>query len=335
MRPMNPPRADAEDYIQFLIATPPACPAVEAARVQPAGPAAPAHDAFTRLLTRLQPDPQTLWAEVAPLLPPDGVLILDDTTLDKPYARRIDLVTPHWSGKHKSVVSGVNLVTAAWSDGGRLLPVDYRVYHPEGDGKTKNDHFRDTATAASERGLTPRCVLFDSWYASLGNLKLVRGAGWTFLTRLKSNRLVRVDRGEAPPLSRQPISASGAAVWVPGYGELRVFRATAPDGGAEHWATNEISMTELARLGLAQESWAVEVYHRGLKQHTEVEKCQARLGRSQRNHVGLAIRAFVRLEWHRWTTGASWAEAERGIIRAAVRRHLKDPRITLPQPATA
>jgi len=29
----------------------------------------------------------------------------------------------------------------------------------------------------------PRAVLFDSWNASLANLKQVRGLGWTYLTR--------------------------------------------------------------------------------------------------------------------------------------------------------
>ncbi len=82
-----------------------------------------------------------------------------------------------------------------------------------------------------------------------------------------------------------------------------MFRVVAPDGGAEHCATSDPGMGESARYGLAQESWAVESYQRGLKQHTEVEKCQAHLGRAQANHIGLAIRAFVRLEWHRRTTG--------------------------------
>ena len=94
-------------------------------------------------------------------------------------------------------------------------------------------------------------------------------------------------------------------------------------------------MTELARHGLAEEAWAVETYHRGLKQHTEVEGCQARLARAQLNHIGCAIRAFVRLEWHRWTTGRTWFEAKTAIVRAAVRRYLGEPGIRLPQPATA
>ena len=60
---MNPPRASAEDYIQFLIATPKVASAAEAARAQPVRSDAPAHDAFTRLLHRLEPNPAARWDE--------------------------------------------------------------------------------------------------------------------------------------------------------------------------------------------------------------------------------------------------------------------------------
>ncbi len=82
---MNPPRATDLDYIDFLVGTPRQASACEAARVQPASPLAPAHDAFTRLLARLEPDPETLWREVRPhVRRGDSVLIVDDTVLDKP-----------------------------------------------------------------------------------------------------------------------------------------------------------------------------------------------------------------------------------------------------------
>ena len=60
-----------------------------------------------RLLNRLEPDPEILWQEAEPLVETNkGVLVLDDTTLDKPYAKHIDLVTRHWSGKHQSSSAG-------------------------------------------------------------------------------------------------------------------------------------------------------------------------------------------------------------------------------------
>ena len=333
---MNAPRCTAEDYIQFLLATPKVCSATEAARVQPDTPGRPAHDAFTRLLHRLEPDPRALWDEVRPLVDRSaGVLVIDDTTLDKPHARHIPPVTRHWSGKHYRVVDGINLITLVWTDGDRLYPTDYRIYHKAIDGKTKNDHFRDLVAAAHARGLAPRCVLFDSWYAGLENLKQVRGYGWVFLGRLQGNRLVRVDRGPPTAGDALPIAEAGTVVWLPGFGPVKVFRTAARDGGAEYWVTNDTGLDDTGRLVLAELSWAVEEYHRGLEQFTGVERCQTRLAQAQRNHIGWAIRAFVRLEWHRFTTGVSWFEAKMRIIREAVRNYLARPAYRLPGPATA
>lgn len=154
---MNAPKVNASDYVQFLIASPRVVSGTEAARVQPhGGDSAPAHDAFTRLLHRLEPDPVQLWEESRTQVERRrGVLILDDTTLDKPYAQHMGLVTRHWSGKHRSVVRGINLLTLLWSDGHRLIPVDYRIYDRPNDGLTKNDHFRAMLETAYARASSP------------------------------------------------------------------------------------------------------------------------------------------------------------------------------------
>jgi DDE superfamily endonuclease len=327
---MNPPRVRPEDYIDFLIATPKAASAVEAALVQPARPGAPAHDAFTRLLHRLEPDPETLWREARPQVDlAGGALVLDDTVLDKPYARHIDLVGRHWSGKHQRVVQGIDLVSLVWTDGDRIIPCDYRVYHDAKEA-TKNDHFRAMIDAAHARGFRPSRVLFDGWYASLANLKHLRALGWGWLTRLKANRLVNKDRQGERPLSRTEVRPEGTAVWLTGYGLVRVFKIVAPDGDIAYWATDDLGMSDLTRQQLAEYGFSIETYHRGIKQHAEAERCQARSARAQRNHVGLALRAFLRLEWHLFSTGISWVEAKAAIIRDAVRAYLAHPSIRLP-----
>jgi putative transposase len=69
----------------------------------------PEHDAFTRLLTRLEPDPAALWQEAKSQIDrQSGVRVIDASTLEKPYARAIELVTRHWSGKHHAVVQAIN-----------------------------------------------------------------------------------------------------------------------------------------------------------------------------------------------------------------------------------
>jgi putative transposase len=46
---------------------------------------------------------------------------------------------------------------------------------------------------------------------------------------------------------------------------------------------------------------------------------------SRANHIGLAIRAFLRLEHHFFTTGISWYEVKTRMIRDAVRNYLAEP----------
>jgi len=43
------------------------------------------------------------------------MLILDDTTLDKPYAHKMEAVTWYWMSKHHRVVKGINLITTLWT----------------------------------------------------------------------------------------------------------------------------------------------------------------------------------------------------------------------------
>ena len=327
---MNPPKYQAIDYINFLIATQRAYSCCEAERVQPASEAAPAHDAINRLLHRHDPSPEELWQEAESYVDlTQDLLVLDDTVLDKFYAHRMDLVSRQWSGKHKRVVQGINLTTLLWSDGDKHIPCDYRLYEKAVDGATKNDHFRAMLTTAQERGFQPACVAFDSWFSGLANLKFIAHYGWRWLTRLKRNRLVNPDRHGNRAVSEIDIGAQGQIVHLKGYGMIRVFKIVAPDGDIDYWATNDLEMSELQRLQWAEWEWSIEEYHRGLKQCCGVEKAQVRSSRAQRNHIGFAIRAFLRLEMHWFNTGISWYEAKLRIIRDAVRSYLTAPTIDL------
>jgi hypothetical protein len=331
---MNTAKVQPEDYVQFLLGSPMQFTCTEAARVQPDQPDPPAHDAFNRLLTRLEPDPEALWLEARPQIRlDDGLLVLDDSTLDKPYARKMGLVSWHWSGNHHAVVKGINLLTLLWTDGDRHIPTDYRIYDKAHDGQSKNDLFTQLLRGAHQRGLRPRCVCFDSWYSSLANLKEIRSLGWTWLCRLKSNRQVRVDFGEAQAISTVDIPAAGRAVHLPGYGSIRVFRVVATNGDTDHWASSDLGMGALTRLQYGEFSWRIEEYHRGIKQFCGVERCQARRVKAQRNHIGLSIRAFLRMEYHCFALGLSWFQAKLDIIRHAVRTYLANPSIRLPMAA--
>jgi putative transposase len=205
---MNTPKYQEEDYINFLIATQKAYSCTEAARVQPNKSVS--HDSILRILYKLDPTSDSLWEEACRYVnKARGCLIIDDTTIDKPYANKMDLVYYQWSGKHKRVVKGINLQSLIWTDGDSLIPLDYCIYDKAKTGLTKNDNFRSMLLKAKERGFFPEYILFDSWYASLENLKLIRKLEWLWLTRLTPHRLVDPDDKGNRPIHEVEISESG------------------------------------------------------------------------------------------------------------------------------
>ena len=328
---MNPPKCRAEDYIQWLIASPKVASCTQAAT---STPGFVAHDAYTRLLQRLEPESETLWQEVKNLVSLDsGWLVLDDTTLDKHYAKKMELVTRHWSGKHHAVVQGINLITLLWTDGDLAIPIDWRVFNKEKDQLSKNDHLWQMLHTARQRGFQPTAVLWDSWYSSLKNLKLLRSFDWKFFVGLKSNRQVSYDKIGNHAVREVAMEAGHKHVHLKGYGWVELYKAPAntKEESWRYFIGTEPPKSNAQVQHLRETANQIEVYHRGLKQECHVERCQARKERKQRNHIALAIRSFVRLEVHRYNTGISRFEAKLSIFREAIRSYLKAPLFTLPK----
>jgi putative transposase len=154
--------------------------------------------------------------------------------------------------------------------------VDFRIYYPDKDGKNKNDHFRDMVRAAEKRGFQPNCVIFDPWYSSIENLKLLRSLNWYWCTRLKSNRLVDPDHTYNRQVSTIDIPPEGKVVHLRQYGFIKVFRVVHSDGETEHWATDILDASESDRKSFKDLGWNIKEYHRGIKQCCCIEKCQGR-----------------------------------------------------------
>lgn len=162
-----------------------------------------------------------------------------------------------------------------------------------------------------------------NWLAE--QVVLMPGARCDFITyrTLETELLIPFTPGQkntpffGPSLGAQVERLAG----LQGYGFVRVFRFAAPDGGTEgaaYWASSDPELTEAQRVPLAALAWGIEQYHRGLKQCCGMEKAQVRAAKAQRNHVGYALRAFLRLEAHRLQTGRSWYEAKKQLLREAI-----------------
>lgn len=112
-------------------------------------------------------------------------LIIDDSVQEKPYAKAIELVYPHYSGNKHQVVRGIDIVNLVHSSGdGDHYPIDYRTYAPEYAPETKNDYFLAMLKEVFEvRNIRAKHVPFDSRYAIAEKLKYIHRQGRIFTTR--------------------------------------------------------------------------------------------------------------------------------------------------------
>lgn len=290
------------------------------------------HDSINRFLERERYEPKDLFdEEKARVELVGGILSVDDTVLDKPYSdpAKAALIDNFYSGKHKKVVKGINLITLFYTDiQGVSVPVNYRLYN-KSEGKTKNEYFREMLTEVLAWGLSPSWVTGDSWYASLPNLKFIRRQGMNFMFGIESNRKISIERGKYIQAQKfEDWSDSGNVVYLKDYGMVKMFRQLYKNvyryyimGVAHLDDLDGLGVTDFERVHSAH--WHIERYHRAIKQVCNIERFQVRREYPIRNHIFCAIKSFVKLEFMRFKKViAHWYEMKRDLFMDVIREHI-------------
>lgn len=281
-------------------------------------PAELSHDGISRWLKEKNFSPKDVWQNAQALIDQteECLLIADDSVLSKTYSKKIELVNYQYSGNEHDVVAGIGLINLLWygCKQDQSIPIDYRIYDKDTDGKTKNSHFCDMLSLAKKRGLNPAAVVMDAWYSSLKNLKAIRDHGWIWVTALRKNRKVNRDVS----LETLDIPDEGLSVYLRGYGWVTVFKFVAKNGRIDYVSTNMENPTREGVQKIIEARWSIEVYHRELKQTCGIERCQARTGRAQRNHICLSILAWLDKYRRRISENLSFYQQDWDVIKYAI-----------------
>jgi DDE superfamily endonuclease len=303
------------------------------------------HDVINDFLREKRFMPREVWRLVKDRIEDSkaAFLIVDDSVHDKRYSRFIELGRAQDSGNAHRVGKGIGVVSLVHSGGkeGDFYPIDYRGYAPDVDGKTKHDHWQEMFVhAVDQQQIKARTSLFDAWYASAENLKLIHRRHWTFFTTLKSTRLVSLNKEQGyihlEEIEWTPARLTHGVVVklkeVPF--KVRLFKLVAPDGDIDWVITNDLEETVTAQV--AEDSsdvrWQVEELHRDLKQLSGSEKCQCRLARAQRNHLACCYHAWVSLKVQAKELGQTMYELRSSLFSAYLRAELRNPRIVACSP---
>lgn len=299
------------------------------------------HDSVTDYLMNERLTPRLLWELSQELIDdnPDGFFIVDDSVQDKRYSRSIELVKRQYSGNVHGLVRGIGVVNLVHSSGKEkdFYPIDYRIYSPEQDGKTKNEHFADRVkNAIYSKKIQAQPILFDTWYASANNLKLVNLLELIFFTTLKNNRLVSLsfDSGWIHlddidwTSHRQQHGVMVKLKEVPF--KVRLFKVVAKNGDIDWVITNhpDETLTTQVVQQANKVRWQVEELHRSLKQLTGIEKCQCRKGRSQRNHIACCYHAWISIKVKAKKLAKTLYQTKRDLLTDYLRLELQNPRIS-------
>ena len=165
---MSKSKCSRDLYCKFLEVTSTRYSALSLSEVAPESMGL-SHDSVTRWLSSSKAQPKDIWeAASKEIAGRRGILAFDDVVIDKSRSNKMELVNWQYSGTEHGTVKGIGVVNALWqTSNDEYTPIDYRIWNPPDDGKTKNNHFRDMLSSAKTRGLEPEMAVADNWYSSL------------------------------------------------------------------------------------------------------------------------------------------------------------------------
>jgi hypothetical protein len=302
------------------------------------------HDAMNRFLAKDRVTGRDVWNTTKDEIihSPNAYVVFDDTVADKNFSHKINLVRRQYSGNAHGVIKGIGIVNCLYvnPDIDQYWIIDFRIYDPDGNGKTKLDHVEEMLhNIVRYKHLPFYAVLMDTWYATKAMMLLIESYHCCYYCPLKSNRLVDDSLGEKPYLhisllewTKEELMA-GKMIKIKGFPthhKVRVFRVEVSTHRTDYVVTNDISQNSASAVKeVCGWRWKIEQFHREAKQLTGLEKCQCRKARIQRNHIACAFLVWARLAQVARKTGETLYRLKHGLLDAYLCSQLRFPTISM------
>lgn len=302
------------------------------------------HDQINRYLSKAKLSSQMIWENVEKEISEDeeGILVFDDTVSDKRFSKKIALVRRQYSGNEHRVIRGIGVVSCIYinTKTGQFWVIDYRIYDPDGDKKTKLDHVAEMLLCAVEqKQLSFTKVLMDSWYAAQKLMALIDQLGKVYYVPLKKNRLVDDTGGADKYQSIEQLvwtkseEKTGKIIKInkfPKNKKVKLFRVTVSPNRTEYIATNDLRQSSTSEVkNECNWRWKIEEFHREVKQLTGLEACQCRKERIQRNHLTCALLVWNYLKKLASLTAKSIYQLKAELLSDYLIQELKYPSLKM------
>ena len=285
--------------------------------------------------------PALLWEQVQRECEqvPSGCLIFDDTLLEKPYGKDIEGVRTQYSGNQHRIMRGIGVVNLVYYNPlvDKYWVIDYRIFDPDRDGKTKLDHVWEMLDCARHRNVQYQTVLMDSWYATSALMMRLIKERKIFYCPIKKNRKVN-DQGLLHPYIPAEELCWNKTEWKEGKmvklyrfaaeAKVKLFRVEVSSHRTEYIVTNEMTQSDVeVAQKVSGQRWKIEQFHREEKQLTGISQCECRKNRSQRNHIACAVLVWNCLKNLAYRWKKTMYQLKHGLLSEYLRQQLRAPTI--------
>ena len=298
------------------------------------------HDVINRFLQRDKYTPSLLWEHVKDdvVFSKNGYLIFDDTVLEKRNTKKIEIARSQYSGAVGKVTTGIGVVSMVYYNPEikKFWVIDYRIYAPNQDGKSKIDHLLDMLENAEHaKEISFSTVLFDAWYATHKVMAYVHSINKIYYAPLKANR--NVTKASSGKKYQQVSSLNlieseqknGTLIHIKGFPkniDATLFRFIISTNKVDYIATNDkFQNTDQAVQDVYSSRWVIEGMHREIKQLTGIEKCQCRKQRIQRNHIACSFLVWTFLKRTARKIKITVYQLKNSLLDNYMKKELKSP----------
>lgn len=229
-----------------------------------------------------------------------GKLIIDNSTIDKSYSKKLEGASYVWDSRKGRSVYGYSIVHFSWVINGFHIPLLSKIYTPgeviPGKFTKKGNPKRKKAVqthseiacellsfARNKLKLKPDAVYFDSFFTCKKVLKLLKGYNWKAVFAIRSNL-----KFEGEKLNKRKWKSS------PEWGKLGCgIKVTIMKSGKNYYGTTKFGVSRWWIKKEWGKRWDIEEDFRFLKSELYWECCQSTSKRVQENHFTLGLLSFL------------------------------------------
>ena len=191
--------------------------------------------------------------------------------MNKEHSNKIELVRRQYSGNKHKVTRGIGIVNCIYFNPKieEFWIIDYRIYDPDGDKKTKIDYVEEMILNVVHQNKLPfKTVLMESLYATQRLMALVDNLGKIYYCLLKTNRFVD-DTGGIEKYKNigelnwnESEKISGKTIKIkcfPKDKKVKFFWVTVSTNRTEYIVTNDLSQLSVDAVEFeSQTRWKIE-----------------------------------------------------------------------------